>query len=86
MRELLDHFGFDGEKTPFVVGSALCALEVCLLLYKELAPNEGLLLLHDKVAVVEIVGIRSIAHVFVANLKTKIGQSEMGTWLHPYVK
>ena len=28
MREVLDHFKFDGEKTPIIVGSALCALEV----------------------------------------------------------
>ena len=27
MRELLSHYGFDGEKTPIVMGSALCALE-----------------------------------------------------------
>ena len=27
MRELLAHYGFDAEKTPIVMGSALCALE-----------------------------------------------------------
>jgi len=27
MRELLTQYGFDGEKTPIVMGSALCALE-----------------------------------------------------------
>ena len=36
--------------------------------------------------VVEIVGIRSVVQVFVANLKLKIGQSEVRTWLHPWVK
>ena len=30
VRELLTEFGFDGENTPVVIGSALCALEVCL--------------------------------------------------------
>ena len=28
MREVLDHFKYDGENTPIIVGSALCALEV----------------------------------------------------------
>ncbi|GCC43435.1 hypothetical protein chiPu_0027641, partial [Chiloscyllium punctatum] len=28
MRELLSEFGYDGENTPIVLGSALCALEV----------------------------------------------------------
>ena len=28
MRELLDHFKYDGENTPIIVGSALCVLEV----------------------------------------------------------
>lgn len=28
VRELLTEFGFDGENTPVVVGSALCALQV----------------------------------------------------------
>jgi elongation factor Tu len=28
IRELLTEFGYDGEKTPVVIGSALCALEV----------------------------------------------------------
>ena len=28
MREILDHFKYDGENTPIVIGSALCALEV----------------------------------------------------------
>ena len=28
MREVLDHFKYDGESTPIIVGSALCALEV----------------------------------------------------------
>lgn len=32
MRELLALFGYDGEKTPIVTGSALCALEVCFCL------------------------------------------------------
>ncbi|XP_041327042.1 elongation factor Tu, mitochondrial, partial [Pyrgilauda ruficollis] len=27
VRELLSEFGFDGERTPVVVGSALCALQ-----------------------------------------------------------
>ncbi|KAL2119362.1 hypothetical protein VTJ04DRAFT_6322 [Mycothermus thermophilus] len=27
MRELLSHYGFDGENTPVIMGSALCALE-----------------------------------------------------------
>jgi elongation factor Tu len=27
MRELLAHYGFDAEKTPIILGSALCALE-----------------------------------------------------------
>ena len=28
IRELLSEFGFDGENTPVISGSALCALEV----------------------------------------------------------
>lgn len=28
IRELLTEFGYDGENTPVVIGSALCALEV----------------------------------------------------------
>ena len=28
IRETLDRYGFDGDNTPVVVGSALCALEV----------------------------------------------------------
>ena len=28
MREVLDTYGFDGDNTPIVSGSALCALEV----------------------------------------------------------
>lgn len=32
MRELLALFGYDGDKTPIVTGSALCALEVCCML------------------------------------------------------
>ena len=28
MREVLGNFGYDSDNTPFVVGSALCALEV----------------------------------------------------------
>jgi elongation factor Tu len=27
LRELLDEYGFDGDNTPFVTGSALCAIE-----------------------------------------------------------
>ena len=27
MRELLTHYGFDGDETPIIMGSALCALE-----------------------------------------------------------
>ena len=27
MRELLNHYGFEGEETPIILGSALCALE-----------------------------------------------------------
>ena len=27
MRDLLTHYGFDGDNTPIVMGSALCALE-----------------------------------------------------------
>lgn len=27
MRELLNHYGFDGENTPIICGSALCAME-----------------------------------------------------------
>lgn len=30
MRELLDSYGFDGENTPIITGSALCAIEVCV--------------------------------------------------------
>ena len=30
MREILDQYKYDGENTPIVVGSALCALEVCI--------------------------------------------------------
>lgn len=30
MREVLAEFGFDGENTPIIIGSALQALEVCL--------------------------------------------------------
>ena len=30
MREVLDHFKYDSENTPIIVGSALCALEVQL--------------------------------------------------------
>ena len=28
MREVLDTYGFDGDNTPIISGSALCALEV----------------------------------------------------------
>ena len=28
MREILSHFNYDGDNTPVVIGSALCALEV----------------------------------------------------------
>ena len=28
MREVLDTYGFDGDNTPIICGSALCALEV----------------------------------------------------------
>lgn len=28
IRELLSEFGYDGETTPVIIGSALCALEV----------------------------------------------------------
>lgn len=31
MREILDYYKYDAENTPIVVGSALCALEVCPL-------------------------------------------------------
>jgi elongation factor Tu len=27
MRDLLTHYGFDGDNTPIIMGSALCALE-----------------------------------------------------------
>lgn len=27
MRELLSHYGFEGDETPIIFGSALCALE-----------------------------------------------------------
>ena len=30
LRELLDEYGFDGDETPFVTGSALCAIEVSI--------------------------------------------------------
>ena len=30
LRETLDTYGYDGEKTPIITGSALCALEVCI--------------------------------------------------------
>ena len=30
MREVLDHFKYDSENTPIIIGSALCALEVQL--------------------------------------------------------
>ena len=30
-REALAEFGYDGDNTPIVTGSALCAMEVCLL-------------------------------------------------------
>ena len=33
IRELLSEFGFDGENTPVISGSALCALEVNLDLH-----------------------------------------------------
>lgn len=32
LRELLTQIGFDGEKTPIIPGSALCALEVSSIL------------------------------------------------------
>ena len=28
MREVLEHFKYDGENTPIIIGSSLCALEV----------------------------------------------------------
>ncbi len=28
MREVLEHFKYDSENTPIIIGSALCALEV----------------------------------------------------------
>ena len=28
IREVLDKYGFNGDETPIVIGSALCALEV----------------------------------------------------------
>ena len=33
IRDSLSQYGFDGENTPIVVGSALCALEVFNCLY-----------------------------------------------------
>ena len=33
MREVLDTYGFDGDKTPIICGSALCALEVSGVMY-----------------------------------------------------
>ena len=33
IRETLDRYGFDGENTPIVTGSALFALEVCAKLF-----------------------------------------------------
>ena len=32
MRDVLAEYGYDGENTPIIIGSALCALEVCFLL------------------------------------------------------
>ena len=47
IRELLSEFGFDGDNTPVVCGSALCALEVspneCLI-----HENDFLILLYSK--------------------------------------
>ena len=34
MREILSHFKYDGDNTPIVTGSALCALEVSTSLYR----------------------------------------------------
>ena len=31
LRKTLDTYGYDGEKTPIITGSALCALEVCIM-------------------------------------------------------
>lgn len=35
LRELMSTMGYDGDNIPMVVGSALCALEVDFLLFKE---------------------------------------------------
>lgn len=40
IRELLTEFGYDGENTPVVVGSALCALEVGEGLLCHALPNQ----------------------------------------------
>ncbi len=32
IREVLEHFKFDSENTPIIIGSALCALEVGVVL------------------------------------------------------
>ena len=34
IRELLEKYGFDHENTPVIAGSALCALNVCLVVSK----------------------------------------------------
>ncbi len=31
MREVLEHFKYDSENTPIIIGSALCALEVSVV-------------------------------------------------------
>lgn len=47
IRELLTEFGYKGEETPVIVGSALCALEV---------RRHGLLLVEDRVELCSVPG------------------------------
>ena len=41
MREVLEGYGYDVEKTPIIIGSALCALEVSENVHSRSTYNPG---------------------------------------------